>query len=447
MNRRTINALVILGILSLASIMFVQVIWIRKTIAIQQTSIAIQEREDSLNLLQFSEDVNMALRTVLTDISVQKGDSSDLYGAVKQMGRNSFAVDINEELHPFYLETLLKREFYAKNVRQDFQYGIYDCFTDSIVFGNIIKYTGDSIYASSKDTLPEQTFANLKWKKDGHYFTVLFPGMEESKIAAEQDSISPWIYVTIIVVLLLVFFGFALSIILKQKRLSEIKTDFINNMTHELKTPISTIGLSSETLMTGDFSNDAEKLKRYAGIIYKENKRLEHQVERVLNVAKLDKEQIILKKEELDVHELIEEVRENFEFNQHEHGGSIQLDLKASNYRIQADPVHITNVIYNLLDNAVKYCDKKPHITLHTRDEKKGLLIEISDNGIGIRKEDQKLIFDKFYRVPTGNLHNVKGFGLGLYYVKLMIDAHQGRLEVKSTPGKGTSFTIVLPVN
>ena len=187
MNRRTINALVILGILSLASIMFVQVIWIRKTISIQQTNIVIQEKEDSLNLLQFSENVNMALRTVLKDISIQKGDSSDLYGAVKQMGRNSFAVDINEELHPFYLETLLKREFYAKNVRQDFQYGIYDCFTDSIVFGNIIKYTGDSIYASTKDTIPEQTYANLKWKKDGHYFTVLFPGMEEKKIAAEQD--------------------------------------------------------------------------------------------------------------------------------------------------------------------------------------------------------------------------------------------------------------------
>jgi len=229
--------------------------------------------------------------------------------------------------------------------------------------------------------------------------------------------------------------------------LSEIKTDFINNMTHELKTPISTIGLSSETLMTGDFSNDPDKLRRYAGIIYKENKRLELQVERVLNVAKLDKDQIVLKKEEIDVHELIEEARENFEFNQHEHGGTIKLDLQASHYCIQADTVHFTNVIYNLLDNAVKYCDKQPQITIHTRDDKRGLLIEISDNGIGIRKEDQKLIFDKFYRVPTGNLHNVKGFGLGLYYVKLMIEAHKGWLDLKSVPGKGSTFTILLPLH
>jgi two-component system phosphate regulon sensor histidine kinase PhoR len=447
MNRKTINAVVILGILSLASILFVQVIWIRKTIALQQKNITIQDREDSLNLLQFSEDVNLALRNILRDISIQKGDSSDLYGAVTQLNRNSFTVDINEELHPFYLETLLKREFYAQNVRQDFQYGIYDCFNDSIVFGNLIKYAGDSVYTSKADTIPEQTYANLKWKNDGHYFTVFFPGVDEHMIRSKEDAISPWIYVTIIIVLVLVFFGYSLNIIIHQKRLSEIKTDFINNMTHELKTPISTIGLSSETLMRGDFSNDPEKLKRYAGIIYKENKRLEHQVERVLNVAKLDKEHLVLKKEQIDLHELLEEAKENFEINQLEHGGVIELELNALNGIIIADPVHITNVIYNLLDNAVKYCDKTPIVILRTRDDKKGLVFEISDNGIGIKKEDQKLIFDKFYRVPTGNLHNVKGYGLGLYYVKLIIESHEGKLDIKSSPGKGTSFTILLPKN
>ncbi len=447
MNRRTINAVVILGILSLASILFVQVIWIRKTIAIQQKNITIQEREDSLNLLQFSEDVNLALRNVLQDISKQKGDSSDLYGAVTQLNTNSFTVDINEELHPFYLETLLKREFYAQNVRQDFQYGIYDCFTDSIVFGNLIKYAGDTVYAAKSDTIPEQTYANLKWKNDGHYFTVFFPGMEDKMIHPEENTMSPWFYVTIIIILVLVFFGYSLNIIIRQKRLSEVKTDFINNMTHELKTPISTIGLSSETLMRGDFTNDPDKLKRYAGIIYKENKRLEHQVERVLNVAKLDKEQLVLKKEEIDLHELLEEAKENFEINQLEQGGTIELDLQATSGLLTADPVHITNVVYNLLDNAVKYCDKTPEVVLRTREDKKGIIFEIIDNGIGIKKEDQKMIFDKFYRVPTGNLHNVKGFGLGLYYVKLIIDAHHGKLDLKSSPGKGTSFSILLPRN
>ncbi|MFN5911105.1 MAG: sensor histidine kinase [Bacteroidota bacterium] len=445
MNRRTINAVVILGILSLASIMFIQFIWIRKTIAIQQKNVSIQKREDSLNLAQFHENVNLALRNILQDISLDKGDSSDLYDAVKQVSNDSYTVDINEELHPFYLENLLKREFYAQNIRQDFQYGIYDCFTDSIVFGNLIKYKDDTVYVQKTDTVPEQTYANLKWKNDGHYFTVFFPTINNTDLKAEEDTMSPYLYVTLIIVLILVFFGYSLNIIIRQKRLSEIKTDFINNMTHELKTPISTIGLSSEMLMRDDFSQEPDKLKRYAGIIYKENKRLEHQVERVLNVAKLDKEQLVLKKENIDLHELLQEAKENFEINQLEQGGTIELKLEAENGTLEADSVHITNVVYNLLDNAVKYCDKVPHVTLSTRDDRKGILFEITDNGIGIRKEDQKMIFDKFYRVPTGNLHNVKGFGLGLYYVKLIIEAHSGKLEVKSTPGKGTTFTIILP--
>jgi len=264
-------------------------------------------------------------------------------------------------------------------------------------------------------------------------------------IEEPSELISPWIYVTIIVVLVMIFFGYTITVILRQKRLSEVKTDFINNMTHELKTPISTIGLSSEMLMRSDFSNEPEKLQRYASIIYKENKRLENQVERVLNVAKLDKEELTLKKDAIDVHELLAEAKENFDINQLEQGGSIQLDLQAGTPVIHADPVHVTNVVYNLLDNAVKYCDKKPQITVRTSNDKKGLQIEIADNGMGMKREDLKMIFDKFYRVPTGNLHNVKGFGLGLYYVKLIIDSHGGKIDVKSKPGEGTNFSVFLP--
>lgn len=445
MNRKNINAVVILGIISLASILVVQMVWMRKTLAMQQTNIAIQEREDSLNLKQFSEQAHIALRNVLEHISTQKADSSDLYGAVKQVRTNYFTVDINEELHPFYLETLLKREFYDQNIHQDFQYGIYDCFSDSIVFGNLIKFTKDSLYAPVSDSLVGITSEKLSWKKDGHYFTVYFPNVISESVGEPTQLISPWIYVSIIVLLVLVFFGYTLTVIFRQKRLSEVKTDFINNMTHELKTPISTIGLSSEMLLRNDFSNDPEKLNRYASIIFKENKRLENQVERVLNVAKLDKEDLVLKKEKMDLHELLEEARDNFKYNQLEQAGKIELNLNASSGEIIADPVHITNVVYNLLDNAIKYCDKTPEISVTTKDDKRGITIEFTDNGIGIKREDVKMIFDKFYRVPTGNVHNVKGFGLGLYYVKLIIDAHEGKIDVKSSLGKGTCFTIWLP--
>jgi two-component system phosphate regulon sensor histidine kinase PhoR len=218
-------------------------------------------------------------------------------------------------------------------------------------------------------------------------------------------------------------------------------------MTHELKTPIATIALSSEMLLRNDFSNDEEKLKRYAGIIHKENKRLETQVERVLNVAKLDKEHLVLSKEIMDIHELLEEAQENINFNQSEQGVKVELNLNAESGEINADPVHITNVIYNLLDNAVKYCETIPEIKVTTKTDKKGIIIEFTDNGIGMKREELKMIFDKFYRIPTGNLHNVKGFGLGLYYVRLIIQEHGGTIDVKSQVGKGTTFTIWLPKN
>lgn len=447
MNRRTINAVIVLGVLSVIGILIVQVLWIRRSETLIRKNIAIQEKEDSLNLKHFTEQTHIALRNILEEISTSHADSSDLYGAVKQIRSNYFTVDINEELHPYYLETLLKREFYNQGIHQNFQYGIYDCFTDSIVFGNLIRSENKNFISPSADSVTGVTSPNLVWKKDGHYFTVYFPDISSGGFnESDTELYSPYWYLLVIVVFVLIFFGFALIVILKQKRLSEVKTDFINNMTHELKTPISTIGLSAEMMMRPEIQLDSERIQRYAGLIYKENKRLQNQVERVLNVAKLDKEEISLRKEIVDMHELLEEVKDNFEFNLNEKNGLIQLNLNAKNYQINADPVHISNVIFNLMDNAVKYCKRTPEIILRTESDRRHFMLEISDNGIGIKKEDQKMIFDKFYRVPTGNLHDVKGFGLGLYYVKMIITAHKGSIQVRSTPDKGTTFTIKLPL-
>lgn len=446
MKRKTISTVIILGVISLISILIVQYFWIQTSIATQVKNVEIQEKEDSLDLKHFSELVHISLRNVLQEISTQKSDSSDLYGAVKQVRPNYFSVDIVEELHPYYLENLLKREFYAQSIHQDFQYGIYDCFTDSIVFGNLIKFTKDSLYNPISQDVGGITSQKLNWKKDGHYFTVLFPNVKNNSVEPIQANRSPWIFMFAIIFFVLIFFAFSINVILKQKRISEIKTDFINNMTHELKTPISTIGLSSDVLMKGDFKDDPEKLKRYAGIIYKENKRLEHQVERVLNVAKMDKESLQLKITKVDVHEIINEIHENFEYNQFAKNGSLKINLKAENQSVSGDIVHLTNVFYNLIDNGCKYCEDIPQIEIETYNDKNMLNILISDNGIGIKRENLSLIFDKFYRVPTGNVHNVKGFGLGLFYVKLIIEQHHGKITVKSSYGKGTSFHITLPL-
>ena len=444
MKRFRINAVIILGVLSLSSILLVQLLWVRKTIEIQSTSTAIQQKSDSLNLKEFSEQTNLALRNVLNVISNAIEDSSEHYGAIKQLNVNQFKVDIIQELDPYYLETLLKKALYNQNIHEDFTFGIYDCFSNQLTFSKLYKFTDDSLYTLVNNDIIGLDSARLKLKNDGHYFTVFFPNVQ-NKLPQNTVFLSPWVYISTIVFLVLIFFGFSLATIIKQKRLSEVITDFINNMTHELKTPIATISLSSEMIMRLENDDDLEKAKKYAGIIFKENKRLETQVERVLNISTLDTENTTLNKKSLDFHELLVEVKDTFDFNQLANGGKILIENNASVFTIQADPIHITNVVYNLLDNAVKYCTTKPFISITTKNERNYLVIEIKDNGIGIRKEDLKMIFDKFYRVSTGNIHDIKGFGLGLFYVKLIINEHNGSIDVKSKLGEGSTFTIKLP--
>ena len=444
MNRYSLNTLILLGVISMAGIMIIQGVWVRKTMELQVKNIAIQEKEDSLNLKEFSEQSHVALRNVLEKINTNLSDSSDLYDAVKQIRTNRFKVDINEELQPYYLETLLKKAFYEQNINQDFVYGIYDCFTDSIVYGNLIKYTKESSYEPISLDDAGITSENLSIKNDGHYFTVFFPNVEAKSIQPVQF-ISPWIYIGVIILLVMVFFAYSLVIIFRQRKLSEVKNDFINNMTHELKTPISTISLSSEMLMRMPNGDDFNKIKRYAGIIYDENKRLEHQVERVLNVAKLDKDKLVLNKEKINIEEILVQLSENFKLIENKEGSEILLEIGEGSHEIVADPVHITNVIHNLTDNALKYSGENTTITISTSRSEKELIINFVDQGIGMKKEHLKSIFDKFYRVPTGNIHNVKGYGLGLYYVKIIVESHQGTILVQSALNKGSTFTIKLP--
>lgn len=444
MNKRTIIAVIIIGVLSIISILLVQVFWINRTIQAQKDALIIQEMQDSLNTRQFEESVRVALRNVAEEISTISMDGADLYGSVKQMSSNYFLVDINENLHPYYLEQLLKRTFYSHSIYQNFQYGIYDCYNDSIIYGNLIQFTRDSLYASEDGTgVPSP---RMKWHKDGHYFTVYFPKVDSHPSSELISDTSPWIYVGIVAVLLLIFFAISISVIIKQNRISEIKADFVNNMTHELKTPISTIGLSSEMLLSPDFTYDQERVRRYAEVIFKENKRLEKQVERVLDMARLDSGELKFKFEDKHLHEIIEEVAESFGFSQALSGSQLILNLEAEEDIVKIDSIHLTNIILNLLDNAVKYSTETPIVEITTRNKNNGISVSIKDNGIGISKEQAHQIFDQFYRVPTGNKHDVKGFGLGLYYVKMIVVKHNGKISVNSKIGEGSTFTFWLPL-
>ena len=442
---------IVLGVISILSILTIQLFWIRKNIEFQEENIRIQQSSDSLSTKQFNDNVTVALKNVAHEIQRLNNQPGDLYGTVKQLSSNYFTVELQDTLHPYLLETLLKKEFYDQNVEEDFRYGIYDCYSDSIVYGNYIRFVNDSTFLNEPLTNDSDLNESLQVKlnSDLHYFTVFFPDIDGVSIEELPNKVTPWYYLFAIILFVVVFFAFSLSIILRQKKLSEIKNDFINNMTHELKTPIATIRISSETLLNLDGEKDeSEKLQRYASIIYKENKRLESQVERVLNIAKLDRHEIRLKMETFCIHEIIEEAKENFEFNQlEEQGGKITLDLEATEHLIDADVVHVTNIINNLLDNAVKYCDKTPDIRISTSNSKGRINVSVKDNGKGISRENIKYIFDKFYRVPTGNVHDVKGFGLGLYYVKTITEELGGAVSVRSSPGKGTEFIISFPVS
>lgn len=242
-------------------------------------------------------------------------------------------------------------------------------------------------------------------------------------------------------------FVYAIKVIIRQKNLSDIKNDFINNMTHEFKTPIATVSLAVEALQDPDLMNQEAFRKRYISVIKDENKRLGSQVEKVLQAATLDKKEFKLKLEEINLEEILDGARRQFELQVENKGGEITFESELGYPLIRADAFHLSHIFNNLLDNANKYCKEKPVIRIKAWEEGEHAFISIQDNGIGMNKDAQRKIFDKFYRVPTGNLHDVKGFGLGLSYVKTMLEAHKGEISVQSEPGKGSIFTIKLPKN
>jgi two-component system phosphate regulon sensor histidine kinase PhoR len=258
---------------------------------------------------------------------------------------------------------------------------------------------------------------------------------------------------SVILVLSLLFvsaigFGFIYTIrtIIKQKRFGSLVIDFINNMTHEFKTPISTISLATEAMKNTQVIEDKEKLNRYTNVIQDENTRMRRQVEKILQMAVLEQGEYELDLNQVDIHDIILKAKHNASLLIDGNGGKITLKLAAENHFINADALHITNIIHNILDNAVKYSDDEIDITISTANVNNSVQIKISDKGIGIKEEDLKKIFDKYFRVPSDNIHDVKGFGLGLSYVKLMVDAHNGKIEIISRFGKGTELILSFPV-
>ena len=249
----------------------------------------------------------------------------------------------------------------------------------------------------------------------------------------------------ILILVVLIMFWRTILLLMREKRLSEHTNDFLNNMTHEFKTPLTNIALAGK-MITKDASNrQEEKIKHYSEIILAENEKLRLQVEQVLSMTALERGEIPLRKTELDVHELIREAIKYISIQIENKQGELKLNLDAENPVIFGDKTHLVNALYNLVDNAIKYSPEKPELSISTYNHEQQFILVVSDKGIGIEKEYQKKVFEKFFRVPTGDVHDVKGFGLGLSYIKKIVELHQGKIDLESNPGKGTTFTITLP--
>jgi two-component system phosphate regulon sensor histidine kinase PhoR len=438
MKRNSIRLLIFLSLFALLAVVINLIYWYDKDIRLQKNISEIQRQNMEFEQQQFNDRVTLSLIAVRDKLLSLNKMSDRLYlEPVKQITPNYFVVSFYDTINHFLLENFLIREFQRNNVNEDFEYGIYNCFSDSIIFD---KYVG----RSQPKELESAIAAQQMWEHDGHYFGVYFPKRANRVQPDILDISGSLIIYSAVVLILLSVLAYSVIVILQQKRLSEIRTDFVNNMTHELKTPISTIGLSANVLLQKDIS--PERVAQYASIIQAENQRLEKQVERVLQIALLEKEELKLNRQELDLHEILQTVCNTFKLTVDERGGQIITSMNAKHSVVMADKVHLTNILYNLLDNANKYSENTPVIQVNTYNENQSVFISISDNGKGIDKNNLNHIFEKFYRVPTGNVHDVKGFGLGLYYVKNIVELHHGKISVESTPEKGSTFRIGLPL-
>jgi len=421
MKRRTFRLVIILATLSVFGIVVVQVFWFRQAFNVRE--------------VEFDRTARQSLEKVGHSILRYNQHPAPPTVSVKKVSASYYIVMVNDVINEELLKTLLRNELEENNIRVDFQYIIYDCANNEAVYGNYFVFGKEEVRPAA------QAFPRVAG--DNYYFGVRFVNKDLALIGQMRF----WIFSSAVLLIVISFFAYTSFVVFRQKRLSEIQQDFINNMTHEFKTPLSTISISSEVLKNPKITQSPERLISYATIIGQEANRLKGQVERVLQMASLENDEIRLKKETVDMHKLISQAAEPFLLAVGEKGGSLVVELQAIHYQVYTDKLHITNVLYNLLDNALKYNHHVPQISVTTRNEKDQICVTVTDNGIGISPEHVKRVFDRFYRVPTGNVHDVKGFGLGLNYVRLIARAHGGTAKVTSTLGQGSSFSVWLPVS
>jgi two-component system, OmpR family, phosphate regulon sensor histidine kinase PhoR len=345
---------------------------------------------------------------------------------------------LDKRLSPFWIDSLLRFELHNKGIFLPFNYSVSTFNSDSVIYSSVL-YTDNT----NPPLVPANTYQVPIFSKevinDPGKIKISFPQKNSlilTKMTATMATSGGLLFV------LILCFGYTIFSILRQKKISEMKMDFINNMTHEFKTPVSTIMIASEALRDEEIVEDKSRVTRLANIIFEENERLGSHIERVLNIARIEKNDFKLDIKQLDVNEMVTTVLDSMELKLQKHKVIANLSLEAENAMIEADELHFSNVLYNLIDNAIKYSAEEPEITISTFNKNGQVVIRVADKGIGMNRDQQAKIFEQFYRIPTGNLHDVKGFGLGLSYVNTIVKRLNGTISVRSEKEKGSEFEL-----
>ena len=421
MGKRTIQYIIFFSALSLSGLIVTQMLWVRNALNLAER--------------QHSHRVDLALDDVLQELN-------DRIASVKDSVVNVQRTELSRQEGIF---SVLDLTFLDELIRK---YVDYHDLDRNYVY-SIVKTRNDSVVFSSSAYLPKRSRPGIHkaclhsiWKKDYYHLELYFPNQRRDELIR----MSAWMLTSgIFLIIIILSFYYIIFTIIRQKKISQIRDDFINNITHEFKTPIATISLASEVLLNTQKEDPGSRIARYSRVIYDENSRMRRQVDRVLKLAELEKGDLRLDMTILNMDDMIRKNVDNLLLEHCNREIELIYHLEAKNPMVRIDELHFGNIINNLVSNAIKYSAEKPVIIISSRNEGNSYVFSVEDQGIGISRENLSHIFDRFYRVPTGDVHNTKGFGIGLYYVKRMTESHGGKINVHSEPGKGTRFDVFIP--
>lgn len=416
MKKNKLNIIILLGLVATIGILIAQLLWTKQAFSIEEK--------------KFNQKVQIALLEVAKNLYQGTNLTLPTENPVQKISNDYYIVNIENDFEPDVLEFYIKSAFKKFNLTTDFEYAMYNCQSDEMVYGNYISFT-DNINKNRTQFFP-------KHKNFIYYFAIRFPN-ETSYLFS---SLKFWFVLSFALIIILLVYVYSIVTILQQKKYSELQRDFINNMTHEFKTPLSSILISSNYLIQQNEIKNDEKLHKYTDIIIKQSNNLNKHIEKLLNLAKADNAPLKLNRSEFEIVPIIEQVIENIGLKYEQ--SHIEIHTNAAAIKIKADEFHFTNLIHNLLDNSIKYCEKNPKIEIRISLENELIKLEFIDNGIGISVKNLPFIFDKFYRISSNKSNEINGFGLGLYYVKKICDLHHWKISAKNNLENGLTIIILI---